>query len=92
MISSPHEVDFTEVVNLIGTKRPELKERLIKTSVPAYPVKRLNYNIKRLDEVLGLKETEFVPLEETILAAVDSIVAVEKQWLAAGFTVNVPLQ
>ncbi|KAF9072258.1 hypothetical protein BDP27DRAFT_1391399 [Rhodocollybia butyracea] len=90
VIASPHEVDFNEVVNLIKTERPELQDRLIKTPSPEYPMKKLPFNT-RIEEVLGMKENDFTPLESTVLEAVDGVLAFEKQWIDAGFKIDIPL-
>jgi len=90
IMSSVHEVDFAEIIELIKTKRPELKDRITKTAPPQFPFKRLPFNVKRLEEVTGMKESDFTPLEDTILGTVDSLIVVEKQWKAAGVEIKIP--
>ncbi|KAF9078039.1 hypothetical protein BDP27DRAFT_1356763 [Rhodocollybia butyracea] len=92
IIASPHEVDYNEVIDLIKTKRPELADRLIKTPPPVYSGKKLPYNSKRVEEVLGMKESDFASLESTILETIDSVLAFEKQWMDAGFKIDIPLE
>jgi nucleoside-diphosphate-sugar epimerase len=90
VIASPQEVDFDKVVNLIRTKRPELEDRLVKTPAPQYAMNKLPFN-KRIEEVLGMKESDFTPLESTVLDGVDGALAFEKQWIDAGFKIDIPL-
>jgi len=92
IIASPHEVDYNEVIDLIKTKRPELADRLIKTPPPVYPRKKLPYNSKRVEEVLGMKESDFASLESTILETIDGVLGFEKQWMDAGFKIDIPLE
>ena len=80
------------MINLIKEKRPELKERMVNgDNAPTFPFTRLDIDFARVEEVLGLKKDEFHALEDTFLGAIDDIVALEKQWKDAGYTVAVPL-
>jgi hypothetical protein len=92
ILTGPNQIDFDQVVSMLRTKRPELKERLVKKSAPKYPGQQ-GHNIKRIEEVLGMKEKEkdFVPLEDTILDAVDGLLTFEKRWLAEGVKIEIPL-
>ncbi|KIK69245.1 hypothetical protein GYMLUDRAFT_188807 [Collybiopsis luxurians FD-317 M1] len=92
IISSTHEVDYAEIVKTIREKRPELTDRLITSEYkPTIPFKRLPYNQKRLEEVIGMKPSDFTPLYDTILDSVDTIISVETKWTAEGVDVKVPL-
>ncbi|KAJ4490823.1 hypothetical protein J3R30DRAFT_139996 [Lentinula aciculospora] len=90
ILSSPHEVVFADIVSMINAQRPELDDRLIKTAPPEFPFKRLDFDLKRLQQVLGMKVEDFTPLNDTFLDTVDSLLVQEKQWTAAGFVVKVP--
>ncbi|KAF5380241.1 hypothetical protein D9757_008204 [Collybiopsis confluens] len=92
IISSPHDTDYAEVVKTIAENRPELKDRLT-TSEPRMllAITRLHYDQKRLEDVIGMKPSDFTPLNDTVLASVDAIISVEKQWAAEGFEAKVPL-
>ncbi|KAF8828467.1 hypothetical protein HHX47_DHR3000261 [Lentinula edodes] len=91
MISSPHEVVFANIISTINAKRPELKDRLIKTPPREFPYTRLDVDLKRLEEVLKMKVEDFTPLDDTFLDTIDSLLTLEKQWTAAGFDVKIPL-
>ncbi|KAJ3847247.1 hypothetical protein EV368DRAFT_87941 [Lentinula lateritia] len=91
IISSPHEVVFADIIRTINAKRPELKDRLIKTPPREFPYKRLDVDLKRLEEVLKMKVEDFTPLDDTFLDTIDSLLTLEKQWTAAGFDVKIPL-
>ncbi|KAJ3876431.1 hypothetical protein F5051DRAFT_411508 [Lentinula edodes] len=91
IISSPHEVVFADIISTINAKRPELKDRLIKTPPREFPYKRLDVDLKRLEEVLKMRVEDFTPLDDTFLDTIDSLLTLEKQWTAAGFDVKIPL-
>ncbi|KAF5366892.1 hypothetical protein D9757_011386 [Collybiopsis confluens] len=90
ILSSPHEVDFTEIIELIKRKRPELEGRLTKTVPPQFPFKRLPFDIKRVETVIGLKEADYSGLEDTLLATIDGLIKFENEWKAKGYEVEVP--
>ncbi|KAJ4497552.1 hypothetical protein C8R41DRAFT_865333 [Lentinula lateritia] len=90
IISSPHEVVFADIISTINAKRPELKDRLIKTPPREFPYKRLDVDLKRLEEVLKMKVEDFTPLDDTFLDTIDSLLTLEKQWTAAGFDIKIP--
>ncbi|KAG5638422.1 hypothetical protein H0H81_012753 [Sphagnurus paluster] len=90
VISSPHAYDFKGVLELIAEKRPELKDRLNKEAPPTFTFDRLLVDFKRIEEVVGIKKEDFRPSDETFLDAVDSLIAVEKQWAALGHKVDIP--
>lgn len=90
VLSSPYGLDFRKAIDLIREKRPELRERLVGVEgVPVYARDRAPIDFGRVEEVVGMKREEFVPLEETILEAVDAVVGVEKAWEALGYEVVV---
>ncbi|KAJ4481088.1 hypothetical protein J3R30DRAFT_3681914 [Lentinula aciculospora] len=89
-ISSPHDTVFADIIKAVNEKRPELKDRLTKTTPPEFPFKKLNYDSKRVEEVCGLKPEDFVPVNDTFIESIDTLVGLEKQWKAAGYEVQAP--
>lgn len=55
-----------------------------------FPYKRLDVDLKRLEEVLKMKVEDFTPLDDTFLDTIDSLLTLEKQWTAAGFDIKIP--
>jgi hypothetical protein len=73
-LTSPHPLNWDTVVALIATHRPELKPRLFTAPAPAYSkakiVPRTDY--KRVEDVVGLKVSEYHTLQSTVLDTIDS--------------------
>ncbi|KAF9458262.1 hypothetical protein BDZ94DRAFT_1271033 [Collybia nuda] len=90
LFASPHEFDFGATVAFIAEKRPELKDRLIKTTPPILPSNNTPLDFERIKQVLGMGKGDFTAFESTILDAVDSIVALEKSWVATGAEISIP--
>ncbi|KAJ3781907.1 hypothetical protein GGU10DRAFT_365238 [Lentinula aff. detonsa] len=89
-ISSPHDTVFADIIKVLNEKRPELKDRLTKTTPPEFPFKKLAYDSKRVEEICGLKPEDFVPVNDTFVESVDTLVALENQWKAAGYELPAP--
>jgi hypothetical protein len=89
IISSPYHLDFNDALKLIAEKRPELRDRLLSGPTPEYPKEQTD--LGRVEEVVGLKRSEYHLWESTILDAVDSLIGMEKVWVANGHTVQVPV-
>ncbi|KAJ3905185.1 hypothetical protein F5879DRAFT_1076943 [Lentinula edodes] len=90
IISSPHDTVFADVIKAVNEKRPELKDRLTKTTPPEFPFKKLNYDSKKVEEVCGLKPEDFVSVNDTFIDSIDSLLGLEKQWKAAGHEIQAP--
>ena len=91
-ITSPHAIDYDEVMKMVAEKRPELKSRLVPGPAPKYSKENTVgfTDLKRIEEVIGFKPSEFHSLESTILDTIDSLLELEKLWIANGHTVIVP--
>jgi hypothetical protein len=89
-MASLHEFDYRQVRDLIVEKRTQLKERIISSEPPEAPLKRIPYDHKRLEQVLGIKEGDFYSVEETVLDTVDSLVKLESEWVKKGYEIEVP--
>lgn len=93
LVASPHDFNFTKAVGWIVEAHPELKDRLIDTSkAPAFPMDHLPTDLKRVAEVTGFKEDEFISCKQTILDTIDSILAMEKDWVSKGLNVEIATQ
>lgn len=90
LFASPHGFDYGAAVARIAEERPELRERLIRASAPALPYDRAPVDFERVEQVLGMRKAEFTAIEDTILDTVDSLLAVEKAWVAAGAEIAIP--
>ncbi|KAG6832867.1 hypothetical protein H0H87_012800 [Tephrocybe sp. NHM501043] len=90
LIASPHGFDIKATLELIADSRPELKARLTKKMPPEYPYDRIPFDFKRIEEVLGMSKDDFRTVEETMIETVDSLMALEKQWIAQGQEIRIP--
>lgn len=90
LFTSPHGFDFKDIVDLIAEKRPELKERLITAPPPTLSYNKVPIDFDRIQEVLSLGKNEFRTVDETMLEAIDGLVALERQWISQGHEVNIP--
>jgi hypothetical protein len=90
LIASPYNFNFQGVVELISANRPHLKNRLITATPPVFPLYKLPVDLKRVEDVLGVKVDSYKKWEETMLDSVDSLLEVEKAWEAKGYTVVIP--
>ncbi|KAF4585027.1 hypothetical protein EYR40_001860 [Pleurotus pulmonarius] len=79
-IASPHGLDFATLTRFIAEKRPSLKDRLTETTPPTTMRDRAPVNFARIEQVLGLKRTDFHHVEDTILETIDQLVALETVW------------
>lgn len=78
-------------LELIAKERPELKDRLIDLAkIPAYTHNIIPVDLKRVDEVLGVKVESYFSWQDTILDTVNSLIALEKEWKGKGFSIAIP--
>ncbi|KDQ50530.1 hypothetical protein JAAARDRAFT_186169 [Jaapia argillacea MUCL 33604] len=72
-------IDWKTVAEYVAEKRPELKDRLPSTKdVANLSGSFAQVDSRRAKESLGYKS--FIPWQETILAAIEDLVRLEKQW------------
>lgn len=88
--ASPHSASWGQAVEYIAEKRPELRGRLITGTPPSRIPDRLPLDFKRIEEVLGMKISDFHSWEQTVLDAIDSLVQLEKIWTDRGHSVEIP--
>jgi nucleoside-diphosphate-sugar epimerase len=93
-INSPHAINYDDVLRLIADKRPELKERVLQGAAPHYtgPQSTPPLDLQRVEDVLGLKPSEYHSLESTVLDSIDSLLELEKFWASKGHDVRAPVQ
>ncbi|OCH87048.1 NAD-P-binding protein [Obba rivulosa] len=75
---------FHEAVEYIAEVRPELRARLNKAAFSAGPAPRNWIDNTRAREVVGLRE--MTPWRKSLIAAVDSLIKLEKEWASKGLT------
>ncbi|KAJ7187346.1 hypothetical protein C8R46DRAFT_1025213 [Mycena filopes] len=90
ILASPTGWPFRQTVEFIAKERPALKERLITAEPQVQPFDVLPMDFARVEEVLGMKVSDFHSTEETTLDTVDALVAVEEQWRSAGHSIKTP--
>ncbi|KAJ7501147.1 hypothetical protein B0H11DRAFT_2375317 [Mycena galericulata] len=91
IISSPHGWPFQRTLDFIAAQRPALKGRLI-TATPAEKLfDVLPVDFGRLEQVLGMKISDFHTTEQTTLDTIDAMVQLEDQWRSAGHAIKVPV-
>ncbi|KAJ3746957.1 hypothetical protein EV360DRAFT_76375 [Lentinula raphanica] len=92
-ISSPYDTVFADiitVIKVINEKRPELKDRLTKTTLPEFPFKKLAYDEKKVEVVCGMKSEDFVPVNDTFVDSIDTLIVLEEQWKPSGHKIEAP--
>jgi len=90
LIASPYDFNFQGIVELITAKRPELKNRLTTAKPPVFPSYKLPVDLKRVEDVLGIRMDSYKKWEDTILDTVDSLLELEQAWEAKGYNVMIP--
>lgn len=77
---------YKEVIELLKRERPHLADRVIQTPLPEQAFYNFVVDRKRIEEVTGLKDEDFVPFEKMFLDGIDSLLEVEAGWKAKGYT------
>jgi hypothetical protein len=90
-IASPYGSNYKKAVEFIADAHPELKDRLVDASAaPQFPVDRLLVDLKRVEDVTGVKVNSYYTWKETIVDAIDSLLTLEKGWISEGYEVEIP--
>jgi nucleoside-diphosphate-sugar epimerase len=91
-INSPHAINYDDVLRLIVTKRPELESWVLPGPAPHYTKAQIipPLDLQRVEDVVGLKPSEYHSLESTILDSIDSLLELEKFWASKGHDVRAP--
>ena len=91
IIASPYDFSPADVVKYVSKKRPELGDRIVKPeSAPKYRGYKFPLDFDRIEQVLGMKTSDFHVSEETALNTVDSLLEKETEWRNKGFEVVIP--
>ncbi|KAJ7757990.1 hypothetical protein B0H16DRAFT_1370683 [Mycena metata] len=88
ILSSPTGWPLRQTLDFIAQQRPALKERLTTVTPPEFSSDAMPLDFKRIEEVLGMKESDFYTTEETTLDTVDALLKVEDQWRKAGHPIK----
>ncbi|KAH8829066.1 hypothetical protein DL96DRAFT_1708228 [Flagelloscypha sp. PMI_526] len=80
LISSPYRDDFDAICEVIKTKRPTLKSRMMRSGPTDLGYHKPTVDYEAIRETFGFSQDDWTPLENTIVDAVDSILFVEEQW------------
>ncbi|CAL1696095.1 unnamed protein product [Somion occarium] len=75
-----------DAVEYIARVRPELKDRLSKEALTAGPAPPTPIDNKRATEALGI--TEFTSWKDSVIAAVDDLLKLERDWKAKGLNLT----
>jgi hypothetical protein len=70
--------NWKEPVDIIRKERPELASRLPPVDAPVPPGINAPMDISLTERVLGFKKEMYIPMEKTVLDAVDQLVRWEK--------------
>ena len=90
---SPHDSSWVDAIAHLANERPELKDRLLDTTdipKPLFGNSVVGTPVDGLNKALRFKPSDYTTWEDTILATVDSMIALEAEWKAKGFSVAVP--
>jgi nucleoside-diphosphate-sugar epimerase len=90
-IASPYDGNYKQAVQFIAEAHPELKDRLVDVNTaPQFPVDKLPVDLKRVQDVTGVKVDSYHTWKETVLDTIDSLLALEKGWVSGGYKVEIP--
>ncbi|KAJ7881926.1 hypothetical protein B0H13DRAFT_2344861 [Mycena leptocephala] len=90
ILSSPFGWPFQQTVDFLAEQRPALKGRLITATPQLQPFDVLPMDFGRVEEVLGMKVSDFHTVEQTTLDTVDALLQVEELWRSAGHPIKTP--
>jgi nucleoside-diphosphate-sugar epimerase len=85
IFSALYDWDDNAIVDIIGQKRPELKDRLLTAPAPTRAYTKIPFDVDRVEKVLGFKKDDYHSFEDTVLGTVDSILKLEREWASKGF-------
>ncbi|KAF9501741.1 NAD(P)-binding protein [Pleurotus eryngii] len=83
IIASPHGLNFATLTDFLAEKRPALKDRLTKETPPKTDRYNVPLDFARVEQVLGLKKSDFYDFEDTILDTIDQLLELEAGWKSA---------
>jgi len=90
-IASPYDGNYKKAVQFVAEAHPELLDRLVNTDTePDFPVDKMDVDLKRVEDVTGVKVDSYHTWKETILDTIDSLLTMEKGWISNGYKVDIP--
>ena len=90
-IASPYNGNYKKAVQFVAEAHPELLDRLVNTDMePDFPVDKMDVDLKRVEDVTGVKVDSYHTWKETILDTIDSLLTMEKGWISNGYKVDIP--
>jgi nucleoside-diphosphate-sugar epimerase len=90
-IASHYGTDYKQAVQFVADAHPELRDRLVDANTaPKFPVDRIPVDFKRVEEVTGVKVTSYHTWKESILDTIDSLLALERNWISQDYNVEIP--
>jgi len=90
-IASPYDSNYKQAVEFVAEAHPELRERLVDANTaPQFPVDKLPVDLKRVEDVTGVKVDSYHTWKETVLDTIDSLLALEKGWVSKGYKIEIP--
>jgi hypothetical protein len=91
LIASPYSGNYKEAVLFVADAHPELRDRLVDANTaPQFPTDKLLVDLKRVEDVTGVKLDSYYTWKATILDAIDSLLAAEKRWVSEGYEIEIP--
>ena len=91
LLASPYDANYKKAVEIVASAHPELRERLVDAdTAPIFPIDKLPVDLKRVEDVTGVKVDSYHTWKETILDTIDSLLALEKGWVNQGYKVEIP--
>ncbi|KAI0063490.1 NAD-P-binding protein [Artomyces pyxidatus] len=83
--------DYGDAVRYIWEKRPELKDRTVDPAdAPKFPTGDV-VDISKAQNILGWKKEDLHTWHDMILEAVDSVLALEKEWATRMYPMHFPI-
>lgn len=90
-IGSPYDCNYKEAVQFVADAHPELKDRLVDANTAhQFPIDKLPVDLKRVEDVTGVKVDSYRTWKETVLDTIDSLLVLEKGWISEGYKVEIP--
>ena len=91
LIASTHDGNYKEAVLFVADAHPELRDRLVDANTaPQFPANKFLVDLKRVEDVTGVKADSYYTWKETILDTIDALLAVERSWASQGYEIRIP--
>jgi hypothetical protein len=90
-IASPDDGNCKKAVQFVAKAHPELTDRLVDAdTAPDFPVDKIDVDLKRGEDVTGVKVDSYHTWKETILNTIDTLLVMGKGWISNGYKVDIP--